>query len=440
MKKSIDLSPHLQEAAKRGLKTRGVSTLAQGLERSEILDIAYDVRAKIEAGQDVLNMTVGDFAVGEFPIPGELKAYVHEAYEKGLTNYPPAPGVPELRESVRHLFSQGLGLDYPTDSVIIAGGGRPLIAATYLALVNEGDGVVYGLPSWNNHYYATITRAERREIPTRAEDFFFPLAKDIAPLLPGARLLCLNTPQNPTGTVMPREEMQRIAELVLEENHQRVKRGERELYVMFDQIYWLLCFDDAHHDTPVSLVPELAPYCIFVDGISKGFAATGLRVGWGVGPYDVLKKMQVLIAHLGAWAPKPEQVATARFLADEPVVRKFLRGMKQTVNGRLQALAGAIRSLAAEGHPVECIDPQGAIYLSVRLNLKGKKLADGGVLQNDEDIRSFVLKEAGIALIPFRCFGVKEDTGWFRASIGAVSEAQCQTIPERLKAALAKLS
>ncbi|MEM1025517.1 MAG: pyridoxal phosphate-dependent aminotransferase [Myxococcota bacterium] len=415
---------------------RALSTVADRLERSEILTIAYDVRARAERGEDILNLTVGDFSSREFPVPTALSSGVIEAIEQGHTNYPPAPGLPETREAIVGMCARRLGLEYPIESVCVVGGARPAIAGTYLSLVDPGDVVVYGLPSWNNTYYAAITGAEAVEIPTHADRFFFPRPEDLEPHLGRARLLCLNSPQNPTGTVIPSEDLARICRLVVAENERRRKQGTRELFVMFDQVYWALTFEGVRHQTPMELVPEIADHAILVDGISKGFAATGLRVGWAIGPTDVIERMMVILTHLGCWAPRPEQRATAKLLNDDAHLDDYLTSMRTRVHQRLQLVAQGVEAHRARGWNVECIQPQGAIYLSVRLDLIGRKNRRGQILKNDEDIRRHVLDEAGIALVPFRCFGVHEEAQWFRASVGVASVDDCASIEGRLGRAL----
>ena len=418
---------------------RGLSDLALSLEGSEILKIAYAVRARAAEGQDILNLTVGDFSSEAFPIPESLRDGVTEALADGHTNYPPANGVVECRQAIRDMVERRLNLAYPLESILVVNGARPAICGTYQALVNRGEKVVYGVPSWNNHYYCTMVGANAVALPTTPERNFFPRVEDIEPHLKDARLLCLNSPQNPTGTVIDPEELARIAQGVLEENHRRERAGLRPLYVLFDQVYWLLVFGDARHSTPVHVAPELAKYTILADAISKGFAATGLRVGWAIGPQDVLQKMTALLTHTGAWAPRAEQVATARLLNDDAAVDHYLATMKEEVVIRLRMLEEAIHALAANGWRVRAIAPQGAIYLSVQLDLVGATLADGRRIENDEDTRAFLLDRAGLALLPFRCFGLPDGQGWFRASVGVVTREQCATIGHRLQNAFAEL-
>lgn len=440
MSTPTDVTAHIASAATESGDRRGLSRMARSLQTSEILTIAYDVRDRIAAGADILNLTVGDFSAQEYPLLPELREGVAAAYAAGHSNYPPAPGVPELRQAVLGLYERRLGLKYDLDSVLIAGGARPLIAGTYLALIDPGDPVVFGTPSWNNDHYTGLTMAERIELPTSPESSFFPKAEDARGHIQRARMIVLNSPQNPTGTMMREADLRAFTELVVEENERRKKTGQRALYLLYDQIYWLLTFEGAVHRTPVQLVPESAPYVVHIDGISKGFAATGLRVGWGVGPSDVMKKMMSILTHLGCWAPRPEQVATAGVLNDDAVLDRHIAGIRAEAGDRLRNLSEAVAAVGAAGYPVSAIAPEGAIYLSIKLDLVGKKKADGTPLRSDEDVRTFVLDEAGVALVPFRAFGAADGTGWFRASVGTVTREQCASVKDRLLRAFGKLS
>ena len=123
----------------------------------------------------------------------------------------------------------------------------------------------------------------------------------------------LCSPLNPTGTTFKKEELEAICDLILEENSKRAGE-EKKLYLIYDQIYWTLTFGDTHHYNPVSLRAAMRDYTIFIDGISKSFAATGVRVGWALGPQMVLTKMKAINSHVGAWAPMAEQHAVAKYL------------------------------------------------------------------------------------------------------------------------------
>ncbi len=414
---------------------RSLSKLALGLTGSEILKISGEIRTLSEAGRDICNLTVGDFSPKEFRIPKVLEDLIAEAFIAGETNYPPSDGTKELRQAVIRYYDEVLGLKYSIESTIIAGGARPIIYAAYAAVVDPGDKVIYPIPSWNNTHYTYLMRGVPVEIAVGPETNFLPTADLLRPHIRDARLICICTPLNPTGTVMARDEVERIARLVVEENERRTAAGERALLLLWDQVYWMLTFGGFHHYTPPQLVPEVTPYTIFVDGISKGFAATGLRVGWVVAPPPITAKMRDILGHIGAWAPRPEQIAVAKFLGMRAEIDEFHETMIRELQLRLDLLHDGIESMRREGLPVRAIAPQGAIYLSVQFDLIGR-----GAIATNEQIRRLLLDDAGFAVVPFQAFGLPQETGWFRLSAGAVSPSQIEAGLARVRNVLARFA
>jgi len=415
-----------------------VSTMADGLIGSEILRIAADVRAMLAGGAEVTNLTVGDFAPREFPAPRALVDGIVQALQSGETNYPPSDGVPELRQAISAFYREWLGLEYGVESILVTGGSRPGLYSTYASLVDPGDAVVYPVPSWNNNHYVHLTGARGVPIVTRAEDAFLPTRAALEDAVRGARLLVLNSPLNPSGTAFTAQQLGEICDLVLEENARR-GAGERPLYLLYDSVYWMLTFGGVQHVNPVSLRPEMREYTVFVDGISKSFASTGVRVGWTVGPADVTKKMASIVGHVGAWAPRAEQIAVAQLLGDRATIEAYHATMLREIYDRLEALHEGIGAMRERGFPVEAVRPMGAIYLSARFELHGSVTPDGKTLETNDDIRHYLLGAAGMAVVPFQAFGLDEETGWFRLSVGAVSLAEIAPMLQRVEQALAAL-
>lgn len=410
--------------------------MVSGLIGSEILKIAAEIRTRAASGRAICNLTVGDFAPSQFPIPDALRDGVLAALTRGETNYPPASGMQELREAVSRFYARELGLDYPASSILIAGGARPLIYGIYRAVVDPGDKVVYPVPSWNNNHYCHMVGARESKVVCGPETLFLPTRDALVRELSGARLLCINSPLNPTGTAMSAAALRDICTAIVEENDARRRTGERPLYLMYDQIYWMLCVEGVEHVTPTKLVPEIAPYTVYVDGISKAFAATGLRVGWGAGPADIIERMSALIGHVGAWAPRAEQMATVPLLDDPAAIGAFLKTFRPAVNMRLEKLHDGFVAMQKAGLPVESLSPMGAIYLTVRIAPFGRTTPSGDVLRTNEDVRRYLLEAADFAVVPFQAFGMGGDTGWFRLSVGAVSEAEIRAAIPRVAAAL----
>ncbi len=180
---------------------------------------------------------------------------------------------------------------------------------------------------------------------------------------------------------------------------------DRPLFIMYDQVYWMLTFGETVHYNPVSLRPELAANTIFVDGISKAFAATGVRVGWAVAAPDVAHRMSNILGHIGAWAPRAEQVATAALLLDDDAIDGYHATMIAEIEARLNLLYHGIRDLREAGFPMDAITPMGAIYLTARFDLIGRKSPLGTTFETNEDIRKYLLEEVRLAVVPFQAFG-----------------------------------
>jgi len=412
-----------------------VSEMAENLIGSEIIKLAAEIHEKIRNGERIFNYTIGDFDPMIFPIPDELNEAIIQAYSKRHTNYPAANGMLELRKAVAHFLQQRQSLSYSADEILISGGARPLIYATYLTLLDKGDTVVFPVPSWNNNHYCHLSHAHPVFVETKLENNFMPTADELRTHLSNATLLALCSPLNPTGTVFGKEQLEAICDLVIEENKRR-QPGQKPLYLMFDQIYWVLTFGASEHFDPVSLRPELRDYTIFVDGISKSLAATGLRVGWAFGPQRIMDKMKAILSHVGAWAPKAEQIATADYLKNDASIDRFLSSFKQEIEERLEKFYQGFQQLKNQGHPVSAIAPQAAIYLTVQLALVGKKTPDGNILQNQKAVTQYILDNAKLAIVPFSAFGASDDSTWYRLSVGTCNKHEIDEVFQQLGSVL----
>ncbi len=416
-----------------------VSQLAATLIGSEIIKIAGEVNEMKSKGVQVANLTIGDFDSNVYPIPDELKQYIVKAYAENQTNYPPADGVMALRESVSRFLKDRMGLEYAAkNEILISGGSRPLIYGTFLSIVDPGDKVIFPIPSWNNNHYAHLLSAQSVALPVSADNNFLPTAEDLAPHVKGAALIAVCSPLNPTGTMFSKEALLAICELIVAENKSR-KAGEKPLYFMYDQMYAHLTYGGHEHVNPVSLMPEMRDYTIFIDGSSKCFAATGVRVGWGFGPAEVMDKMKAIVGHMGAWAPKAEQVAMSRYLDQKEAVDTFLASFKEKIKSSLDALYNGIIALKNEGFKVDAIEPMGALYLSLKIDYLGKTTPDGKILNTSADLNFYLIKEANVALVPFSSFGTNDGLCWFRASVGACSKEEIVSKLPALREALLKL-
>ena len=415
-----------------------LSELAETLIASEIVRLGATIKEKIKSGEHIYNYTIGDFDSSQFPIPAGLQQEIINAYHDGYTTYPAAEGELDLRKAVADFIEKNEGIHYTPLEILISCGGRPLIYSIFRSIVDKGDKVIYPVPSWNNNHYAHFTEAEHITIEATRENNFMPTAAQIEPHIKGATLLALCSPLNPTGTTFSKEELEAICDLVIAENETR-KDGEKKLYLMYDQIYWTLTFGDTKHYNPVSLRPKMKEYTIFVDGISKAFAATGVRVGWSMGPAEVIVKMRSINSHVGSWAPMAEQKAVAKFLMQENEVHDYLTHFKKEIEFRLRKLYEGFKKLKAEGFSVDSIIPQAAIYLTVQIDLVGKQTSTGEVLEDQAAVTAYILDEAKLALVPFGYFGAGRESNWYRLSVGCCKKEEIDMVFSKLKEALGKL-
>ncbi|HEY2726514.1 MAG TPA: aminotransferase class I/II-fold pyridoxal phosphate-dependent enzyme, partial [Parafilimonas sp.] len=183
---------------------------------------------------------------------------------------------------------------------------------------------------------------------------------------------------------------------------------------------------------------EMRKYTIFIDGISKAFAATGVRVGWAFGPAHVLAKMKAFLSHIGAWAPMAEQKATAKYLYKKELLQQHFYTFKAELELRLNKIYEGFMALKNEDFNVDAIAPQAAIYLTVKFDLVGKRTTDKE-LKTQEDVTEYLLSEAKLAVVPFYAFGAEKQSPWYRLSVGTCKINDIEPFFQNLKKALQAL-
>jgi len=410
-----------------------LSRIGNNIVGSEIIKISQQIK-EISKTKPVINLTIGDFNSELWPIPSKLKQHIEQCYEDGLTNYPNSQGELNLRESVSKHIKQQFDVDYSPEEILIGGGVRPLIYTVYKSTTNPNESVIYPVPSWNNNHYCFLHSVEKTEIECLPENSFFPTVRDIEVRIgDNTSLVCICSPQNPTGRVIDPEVLKRICELVVNENKVRAGQvGSRPLYLFFDQIYSDIT-QDGKFVHPIKLCPEIRPYLICADGISKSLNATGIRVGWLFGPKDIIGKMTEVLSHIGAWAPKPEQHGLDKYIREDYADYQFhITNVKLDYELITLKICNKFEELKEKGFNVDCQRPEGGIYISVYLDYVKS-------FGSTEEYISFLINECGLGIVPFEYFGSKEQ-GWFRISIGNISNSNLDDVIETIEKSVVKSS
>jgi len=384
-----------------------LSFIGDNIVGSEIIKISQQIK-EVSKTKSVHNFSIGDFNPKINPIPEKLKEYIIESYEQDLTNYPMSPGELDLRVSVSNYLEKKRNIKYSEEEILIGCGVRPLIYTIFKTIVDSGDTVMYPVPSWNNNHYAFLHDAIKIPIECKPENSFFPTFDDVKGKLETTRLLCLCSPQNPTGRVIDKDILKQICYEIVRVNKVKTKKT----YLFFDQIYSDLV-PNGLFTHPLEVCPEIRDYLICVDGISKSLCATGVRVGWAFGPKSVISKMTEIFSHIGAWSPKPEQTAVAKYLNDYDSMNEFVSIKIDQYSKISNKICNKLEELKNEGHKINYQKPEGGIYISIYFG-------DCRYFGNVENFVQFLIKHCGVGMVPFEYFGSKENNGWFRLSIGGI--------------------
>ena len=402
-----------------------LSHVGNNIVGSEIIKISQHIK-QVQQTKQVLNLTMGDFDPNINPIPEILKDYILYAYNNNLTNYPLSSGELSLRQSISSYFKHRRGIEYNNNEILVGCGLRPLIYTVFKSIINEGDTVVYPVPSWNNNHYSFLHNADLEPIECTPENAFFPTVEDIELRIHYTRLVCLCSPQNPTGRIIDKQVLKGICDIIVNENKRRGSY-EKPCYLFFDQIYSDLVGLEFTH--PLDVCPEIREYLICADGISKSLCATGVRVGWLMGPQNIIGKMTEIFSHIGAWAAKPEQNALANYLNNRVDIDEFIQEKQQQYAYISSKIIDLFNKMKNEGYKVDCQNSDGGIYISVYLDYVNK-------FPTTEDYINFLIEECGLGIVPFEYFGSKENKGWFRISIGSIDSNNINNILNIIKQAI----
>ncbi|MEM9113811.1 MAG: pyridoxal phosphate-dependent aminotransferase [Myxococcota bacterium] len=354
---------------------------------SATLALNAQAKAMKAAGEDVVSLTAGE---PDFDTPPHIVEAIREALARGETRYTAVPGVPELREAIARRYVD-LGVDARAEQTVVTTGGKQAIFNAMLCLLEPGDEVILTAPYWLS--YADIVRfcgAEPVVLPTRDEDGFRLNPEQLEEALSErTRMLVLNSPSNPTGAVYEDTAMKALLAPL---------RGRPEVFLMFDEIYDRLVYE-ARFASPLEVAPEFAERTVVVNGGSKAYAMTGIRIGWALGPEPLIKAMTKLQGQSTSNASAPSQYGLlAALTGDQAPVETMRLAFQTRRDAALTDIAGI------EG--LSCTRPEGAFYLFPRVSaFIGKKTPEGRPIAGATDLAAHLLATEKLVVVPGDPFG-----------------------------------
>lgn len=375
-----------------------------------------DLRA---AGVDVLSLTVGE---PDFDTPEHVKATAEEAIRAGDTKYTSVNGTPALQRAILGRVERRIGLRYSPGELAVGGGGKQVIFLALMATVAEGDEVIVPAPYWVSYPDMVAANGGRAVVVTTWEEDGFLLTPEAltAAITPRTRWLILNSPGNPTGAVYGQGELEALAQVL---------REHPQVAVLTDEIYDEISFTAEPVPSLLQVAPDLRERVLLVNGVSKTYAMTGWRIGYGVGPASLVKAMNTLQSQVSTCPSSVSQAAAAAALSGD---QSFVAEAAQVYRRRRDLVVAGINAIPG----LACTTPDGAFYVYVGCgDLIGKATPDGHVIDSDEALTGYLLDRARVAVVHGAAFGASP---YFRVSF-ATSEEVLTAALEQIAAAVAEL-
>jgi aspartate aminotransferase len=373
-----------------------------------------------EQGRRVIDLTIGE---PDFPTPQHIRDAAKAAIDRGETKYPAAQGTMPLRKAARVRLLLDTGVDYPVSQIIVSTGAKQVLFNGLAATLNEGDEVIIPAPFWVSYPDMVLVNGGVPVPVSTTPATGYKLTPEAleAAITPRTKWLMMNAPSNPTGAVYGRAEWEALA---------AVLRRHPHVWLMTDDIYARLGFLDTPAVHPLQVAPDLTARTLVVNGVSKAYAMTGWRIGYGAGPDELIKAMAILQSQSTSGASSISQAAALEALSgpQECVLEfaKIFRGRRDIAVAELSRTPG-----------LNVVVPEGAFYVFPDCNaLLGKKTPDGKVIASDTDLTNYFLRDAGVAVIDGHAYGAP---GTFRLSFAA-SEEDIRAGCAGIRAACEKLS
>lgn len=365
------------------------------------LEIHYRYKEMLRQGKDVVSFAVGE---PDFDTPAHIKQAGIEATEQGWTKYSVTPGLPELREAICHLLKKRYGLEYGPSEVIVSVGGKHAMVNAMISILNPGDEVLIPIPAWFSYAESVkLLDAVPVFVPTRKEEEFQLKAGALEKkITPRTKIVLLNSPCNPTGSMIQEEEVVKIAALAV----------KHRFYIISDEIYSEIVFDGRKHVSIANLDPKVKELTITVNGFSKAYAMTGWRVGYAAGPRPIITAMGNVQGHFTSGTNTMAQKAA---IAAVYGPQDFIRGMVGEYDRRRRYIVKRLNSIPG----VSCFAPHGTFYAFPDVSGLLNRTFRGRRVRNTIELGNYLLDSEGVAVVPGSAF---EGEGHLRLSFACSME------------------
>jgi len=378
---------------------------------------AMELRAE---GKDVIGLSVGE---PDFDTPEHIREAAKVAIDSGDTRYTAVDGTPTLKQAICAKFKRENQLNYEPQQVSVGTGGKQVLFNAFLASLNPGDEVVFAAPYWVSYPdMVLIGGGTPVVVPTSIDNGFKMSATDLeAAITPQTRWIVINSPSNPSGGAYTRDELKALTEVI---------KQHPDIWVMTDDIYEHLVYDDFEFFTPAQVEPELYDRTLTINGVSKAYAMTGWRIGYGAGPVELIKAMATIQSQS---TTNPSSISQAAAVAALNGPQDFLDGWGDSFRSRRDLVV----SMLNQAKGIQCATPEGAFYVypSVAETI-GRTTPDGKVIANDTDLAGYLLEAEGVAIVQGAAFGLEP---YFRISYATSTDTLTDAC-ERIQRACGALS
>lgn len=370
-------------------------------------------------GRNVITLSQGE---PDFATPEHIREAAKAAIDRNESRYTDVAGTLALREAVVRKFDRDHGLQFSVEQVQVGCGAKQVLYNALQATINPGDEVVVPTPAWVSYPEMVLLAGGRPVIVRCGASSGFKVTPEQLEeaITPRTKWLMLNSPSNPSGAVYSRDELAALGEVLLRHPH---------VWVMADDIYEKIRYDDTPFATPAAVTPALASRTLTINGVSKAYAMTGWRVGFGAGPLELIKAMNLVQSQSTSHTSSISQAAAIAAL-DGPM--DFLPGFVDSFRRRRDHVVSALRAIKG----LTCDAPEGAFYAFPDCHgLLGSRDKSGNLIETDADLAMYILRTAGVAVVPGSAF---ELPGHFRVSYAA-SDDELTDAMKRIAAACSDL-